>query len=87
MANNADLNALYVNCTLKRSPELSHTQGLIDRSAEIMTKNAAGVPVRARTHEPARRVPQLAAGVKSRVPRSPDRGCPRCPVHPSRHSV
>jgi hypothetical protein len=26
-----DLRALYVNCTLKRSPEPSHTQGLIDR--------------------------------------------------------
>jgi hypothetical protein len=27
-----DLRALYINCTLKRSPERSHTQGLIDRS-------------------------------------------------------
>ena len=26
-----DLRALFINCTLKRSPELSHTQGLIDR--------------------------------------------------------
>ncbi|HTR90551.1 MAG TPA: NAD(P)H-dependent oxidoreductase [Trebonia sp.] len=31
-----DLTALFFNCTLKRSPELSHTQGLIDRSAAIM---------------------------------------------------
>ncbi|UGY94766.1 flavodoxin family protein [Streptomyces gobiensis] len=31
-----DLRALYINCTLKRSPELSHTQGLIDRSRAIM---------------------------------------------------
>ncbi|MCI2417914.1 flavodoxin family protein [Saccharopolyspora sp. K220] len=30
------LRALYVNCTLKRSPELSNTQGLIDLSAAIM---------------------------------------------------
>ena len=31
-----DLTALFFNCTLKPSPELSHTQGLIDRSAAIM---------------------------------------------------
>lgn len=27
-----DLKALFINCTLKPSPELSHTQGLIDIS-------------------------------------------------------
>jgi len=32
----SDLKALYVNCTLKKSPELSHTRGLIDRSAALM---------------------------------------------------
>jgi multimeric flavodoxin WrbA len=32
----SDLKALYVNCTLKKSPELSHTQGLIDRSVSLM---------------------------------------------------
>jgi hypothetical protein len=26
----SDLKALFLNCTLKKSPELSHTQGLID---------------------------------------------------------
>jgi multimeric flavodoxin WrbA len=31
-----DLRALYINCTLKRSPELSHTQGLMDRSIQLM---------------------------------------------------
>jgi len=35
----SDLNALFLNCTLKRSPELSHTQGLIDISSAIMEKN------------------------------------------------
>ena len=30
-----DLRALYFNCTLKRSPERSNTQGLIDVSAAI----------------------------------------------------
>ncbi len=25
-----DLRALFINCTLKRSPERSHTEGLID---------------------------------------------------------
>jgi multimeric flavodoxin WrbA len=38
-----DLRALYINCTLKRSPERSHTQGLIDRSTAIM--RAHGVQV------------------------------------------
>jgi len=33
------LNALFLNCTLKKSPELSHTQGLIDISVAIMEKN------------------------------------------------
>lgn len=37
------LRALYINCTLKKSPEGSHTQLLIDRSAAIMT--AWGVEV------------------------------------------
>jgi multimeric flavodoxin WrbA len=32
----SDLRALYINCTLKRSPELSHTQGLMDRSILLM---------------------------------------------------
>ena len=36
----SDLNALFLNCTLKKSPELSHTQGLIDISKAIMEKNA-----------------------------------------------
>ncbi|MGW0041416.1 flavodoxin family protein [Rhodococcus sp. NPDC003348] len=35
--------AVYVNCTLKPSPELSHTQGLIDRSVSLMRD--AGVAV------------------------------------------
>jgi hypothetical protein len=33
-----NLRALFINCTLKRSPELSHTQGLISRSQAIMTE-------------------------------------------------
>ncbi|GHH71389.1 flavodoxin [Streptomyces sulfonofaciens] len=32
-----DLRALYINCTLKRSPERSNTQGLVDRSMRIMS--------------------------------------------------
>lgn len=32
----SDLTATFVNCTLKRSPELSHTQGLMNRSIELM---------------------------------------------------
>src|SRR5207249_7668236 len=32
----SDLRALFINCTLKRSPELSHTEGLARISMEIM---------------------------------------------------
>jgi hypothetical protein len=38
-----DLRALYVNCTLKRSPEPSHTQGLIDVSVAIMERHGVTV--------------------------------------------
>ncbi len=41
----SDLRALFLNCTLKRSPELSHTQGLIDISRAIMEKNGVTVEV------------------------------------------
>ena len=34
-----DLSALFLNCTLKRSPELSHTEGLMNISAAIMQVN------------------------------------------------
>ena len=46
------LRALYVNCTLKRSPERSHTQGLVDLSKAIMDANRVTVDeVRAVDHE------------------------------------
>jgi hypothetical protein len=35
----SDLRAMYVNCTLKRSPEPSHTQGLAAGSIAIMERN------------------------------------------------
>ena len=41
----SDLRALFLNCTLKRSPERSHTQGLIDICTAIMEKNGVGVEV------------------------------------------
>ena len=34
---------MYVNCSLKRSPELSHTQGLMDVSMKIMEKEGVQV--------------------------------------------
>jgi len=37
------LKALFINATLKRSPEKSHTQGLIEASAAIMTKHGVSV--------------------------------------------
>ena len=39
------LKATFVNCTLKKSPEPSHTQGLVDASARIMRKNGVEVDV------------------------------------------
>jgi len=39
----SDLRAIFLNCTLKKSPELSHTQGLIDISKSIMQKNGVQV--------------------------------------------
>ena len=44
-ANYSDLNALFLNCTLKRSPELSHTEGLIRIAKAIMEKNGVSVKV------------------------------------------
>jgi multimeric flavodoxin WrbA len=41
----SDLRALYINCTLKRSPGMSHTQGLADRSIAILEANDVGVDV------------------------------------------
>jgi multimeric flavodoxin WrbA len=34
----SDLRAMYINCTLKRSPEVSNTQGLADQSIAIMRR-------------------------------------------------
>jgi len=41
----SDLKALFINCTLKRSPDRSHTQGLIDIAAAIMEKNGVSTDV------------------------------------------
>ncbi|MGZ4633757.1 flavodoxin family protein [Oryzihumus sp.] len=46
------LQALFINCTLKPSPELSHTQGLVDRSAAIMRRHGVEVDqIRAVDHD------------------------------------
>jgi multimeric flavodoxin WrbA len=48
----SDLRALFVNCTLKPSPALSHTQGLADISMEIMRRQGVTVElVRAVDHD------------------------------------
>ena len=39
------LRAMFINCTLKRSPDRSHTQGLVDISANIMRKHGVEVEV------------------------------------------
>jgi multimeric flavodoxin WrbA len=51
-ADYSDLRALFVNCTLKRSPAMSHTQGLADISMEIMRRNGVSVDlIRAVDHD------------------------------------
>jgi multimeric flavodoxin WrbA len=53
----SDLKAVFINCTLKRSPEVSNTQGLADISIEIMRRQGVQVDVvRALDH-------QIATGV------------------------
>ena len=39
----SDLKALFINCTLKKSPDKSHTEGLISISRKIMEKNGVSV--------------------------------------------
>jgi len=48
----SDLRALYVNCTLKPSPELSHTEGLMRVSMAIMERNGVDADyIRAVDHD------------------------------------
>ena len=48
----SDLSAAIINCTLKRSPQVSHTEGLIAVSRAIMEKNGVSVEViRAADHD------------------------------------
>jgi multimeric flavodoxin WrbA len=48
----ADLRAMFINTTLKRSPEVSNTQGLMDVSAEIMRRQGVTVDLlRAADHD------------------------------------
>ncbi len=48
-ADYSDLKALFINCTLKRSPETSNTQGLMDISIEIMRGRASRSTASARS--------------------------------------
>ena len=57
MTDYSDLKAIYINCTLKRSPEVSNTQGLLDRSIALMREQGVHVTaIRAIDHD-------LATGV------------------------
>jgi len=48
----SDLHALFINCTLKKSPQKSHTDGLVRIAAAIMEKNGVAVErIRAVDHE------------------------------------
>ena len=73
----SDLRALFFNCTLKRSPEVSHTQGLADLSISIMEGHGVTVEtIRAIDHD-------IATGV---WPDMTEHGWERdeCPRSPSR---
>ena len=39
----SDLRALFINCTLKKSPEQSHTEGLVAIAAQIMERKGVAV--------------------------------------------
>ena len=39
----SDLRAFFISCTLKRSPEVSNTEGLAEISMEIMRRNGVAV--------------------------------------------
>lgn len=53
----SDLSALFIICTLKRSPEVSNTRGLADLVVALMERNGVSVEViRAVDH-------QIATGV------------------------
>jgi len=57
----SDLTALYVNCTLKRSPQVSNTEGLMRLSMEIMEKNGVTVDaIRAVDHDIGYTIPPQA---------------------------
>jgi len=46
------LRAMFINCTLKPSPDLSHTQGLVDASADVMRRHGVEVDIlRAPDHD------------------------------------
>jgi len=48
----SDLKALFVNCTLKPSPAVSNTQGLMEIAVAIMEANGVAVDqIRAVDHE------------------------------------
>ena len=48
----SDLRAVYINCTLTKSPQRSHTQTLADRSIAVMRANGVTVEsIRAVDHD------------------------------------
>jgi multimeric flavodoxin WrbA len=52
MTDYSDLSALFINCTLKRSPEVSNTQGLMDKSMAVMRSQGVAVEcIRTIDHE------------------------------------
>ncbi|HEY3142540.1 MAG TPA: hypothetical protein VGJ86_15485 [Acidimicrobiales bacterium] len=67
----SDLRAVFINCSLKRSPEVSNTQGLADISMEIMRRLEVTVdPAVGPRSLPCRVQPE------TRLPGQPRRGWP-----------
>ena len=93
-----DLRAVFINCTLKRSPEVSNTQGLADLSIGIMRKQGVDVDViRAVDHDIATGVwPDMTehgwpvdewpASTRA-VDRSTDRSRSTCSTMPGRRTL
>lgn len=80
-----DLRALFVNCTLKRSPEVSNTEGPIDRSRAVMERQGVATSLlRAVDHDIADRGVAGYDGARLGV------GCPARAVragHGGRHPL
>ena len=70
----SDTRALFVNCTLKRSPEASNTQGLAETSIAVMheqaSRSTSSAPSTATSPRASGRTCASTAGSRTTGPRS-----------------